>query len=61
LSDETLWHRCNPWWPIRRGEDGRLFLIDHSGQVWRRCIDGRWQYKQDAETLEDAEDRSMGI
>lgn len=58
--DETLWHKCFAWWPIRHGEDGRLFIL-HQGQVWRRRIDGRWQYKQDPETLEDWEDRSMGI
>lgn len=56
--DETLWHRCIPWWPILRGPDGRFFFRGE-GQVWRRRVNGRWQYQQAPETEEELWERNV--
>ena len=46
-ADEALWHKCQIIFP-RRTIEGKW--TDLLGQVWRRKIDGKWQYKQDEET-----------
>lgn len=56
MNDETLWHKCRPpFWSIfwkAPGPDGR-FRINDTGQLWRRRVDGKWQYRQDDPTWED--------
>jgi hypothetical protein len=48
--DEHLWHKCSIIIP-RRTVDGRWTRPE--GQVWRRKVNGRWQYQQDPETDEE--------
>lgn len=56
--NESLWHKCKePFFPRRTVDGGWTSAF---GQTWRRRReDGRWEYKQDVETLEEFEDRSM--
>lgn len=56
MNDETLWHKCRPpfwshFWKLP-GPDGR-FHLNAAGQLWRRRVDGKWQYRQDDPTWED--------
>lgn len=53
-DDESLWHKC---WLIlpRLLINGKLSL--GPGQVWRRKVNGKWQYRQDEETDEEFLDR----
>lgn len=52
ISDEPAWEKCRPpLWP-RRTVDGGWTNIP-SGQAWRRRINGKWQYKRDAEQRMD--------
>ena len=54
--NDNLWHKCElPIFPRRDVNGG--WTIPGRGQVWRRKINGRWQYKQDEETVEAWEDR----
>lgn len=55
--NDLIWHRAKrvPWFhKTADGKDPEMF-----GQVWRRwdSKDGFWEYKQDAETLEQFGDR----
>jgi len=53
--DDTVWHRCEfPIWPFLRGSDGKLFL-PNNGKLWRRRVNRKWQYRQDAETEEESD------
>jgi hypothetical protein len=50
--DESLWHKCqSPFFSRRTVDGGRTTL--GIGQTWRRKKDGRWEYKQDGDTLEE--------
>lgn len=52
---ETLWHKCRtPIFPRRTIDGSRTLYV---GQVWRRKRNGEWEYRQDAETMGDCEDR----
>lgn len=53
-EDETLWHKCSSF-PPHRTIGGKWTLMP--GQVWRRKVNGKWQYKQDEETAEDWAER----
>jgi hypothetical protein len=47
IDKNERWHQCNlPFFP-RRTIDGRW--TSDCGQVWRRKINGKWEYKQDEE------------
>jgi hypothetical protein len=54
---ETIWQKCHlPFFP-RRMMDGR-WTTSAGGQVWRRKRqDGKWEYQQDEETVEEWLDR----
>lgn len=51
--NENLWHRCRtPFWP-RRTVDANWTTGLRAGQVWRRKIDGGWEYKEAPKTADD--------
>lgn len=50
--DETEWHKCSRI-PLFVTLEGR----NPTGQRWRRKRDGKWEYRQDEETLDDFLDR----
>jgi hypothetical protein len=53
--DEMIWHKCrNPFLP-RRTIDGGWTL--GAGQVWKRKVNGKWEYQQDEETMDEFLDR----
>jgi hypothetical protein len=55
VADETLWHACRtPFIPKRTVDGGWTLGL---GAVWRRKINGRWQYRQDEETSEQRDAR----
>jgi hypothetical protein len=51
-QDETLWHKCSGAPPFFKviGERG-------CGQMWRRKINGVWEFKQDEETADQFYER----
>lgn len=51
-ADETVWHKWETGWFVRL-TDGKLSLSE--GQLWRRRVGDRWEYQQDAETVEQWE------
>jgi hypothetical protein len=54
--DETEWHKCPTPIIPRRTIDGRWAI--EPGQTWRRKRpDGKWEYRQDAETVDEWLDR----
>jgi hypothetical protein len=55
-GDEALWHKCHPpIFPRRTVDEGRTWKV---GQTWRRRnAEGKWEYKQDEETLQEYFDR----
>jgi hypothetical protein len=55
-KDEPLWHKCvTPLIP-RRTINGKWAI--EPGQTWRRKLpDGKWEYRQDDETVDEWLDR----
>jgi hypothetical protein len=53
-ADDTRWHKWETFFPVRLS-DGQLSCL--RGQIWRRVNNGRAEYQQDAETLEEWSDR----
>lgn len=54
--DETLWHKYTAVIP-RKLITGQWSAL--SGQLWRRRnANGKWEYKQDPETEDEAERRA---
>jgi hypothetical protein len=54
--DEALWHKCRAPIIPRRTIDGRWAM--EPGQTWRRKRpDGKWEYRQDNETVDEWLDR----
>jgi len=51
----TDWQPFRPLVP-HRSIDGGWIGIDN-GTAWRRWRDGRWEFRQDAETLDEWRDR----
>lgn len=49
---QDVWHKClrAPVFAQVEGNEG-------VGQLWRRKVNGKWEYKRDPETVEDAESR----
>jgi hypothetical protein len=56
MDDLSLWHKCrNPFIPRRTVEGGWTNII---AQVWRRRRpDGKWEYRQDEESVESWQTR----
>lgn len=55
-ADERLWHKCyGPVFPPRRSIEGKWMI--GAGQVWRRRVGGKWEYRQDEETDEEWQGR----
>jgi hypothetical protein len=53
VADETLWHKCDtPAYPVDLVTGG----FSWRGQLWRRKVNGKWEYQQDAPTPEDVAD-----
>jgi hypothetical protein len=54
--DECLWHKCAAPIIPRRTINGKWAI--EPGQTWRRKRpDGKWEYRQDEETVEEWIDR----
>ncbi len=55
VIDATLWHKRlrAPWFVCTA--DGKFL---GNGQIWRRQRNGKLEYKQDAETLDESLDRA---
>lgn len=51
-DDEVPWERCAAPLIPRKTVDGKWTSV-LSGAVWRRRLDGKWQYRQDALTQEE--------
>lgn len=59
MTDKDLdWQQCrSPFIPRKTVEGGWTSWM---GQTWRRRdADGRWEYRQDPETMEQWEERNM--
>lgn len=55
VADETVWHKrlSAPWFATTiNGE-----LVDCARTIWRRQVNGKWEYQQDPETLDEVEAR----
>jgi hypothetical protein len=54
MIDETVWQKCDgtPLFARVQGERSPL------GQMWRRRANGKWEYRQDAETPEQVSARA---
>lgn len=52
---DRLWHECQPFSPVVRLQNGKL--SDIHGKIWRRWTGTQWEYRQDAETDEEYEER----
>lgn len=48
----AVWHKC-----LMAPVLGRVEGSEGMGQLWRRKVGGKWQYRRDPETMEDAESR----
>lgn len=53
-NDESLWRACWTVWPRRLIDGGWSGGL---GQMWRRKVDGKWEYRQDKETPEQRDAR----
>lgn len=53
-KDERLWTKCEAPLFRRRTVDGGW--TDHAGQTWRRKINGKWTYQQEAASIEESEE-----
>jgi hypothetical protein len=54
-EDLSIWHRYWAWFPVRL-VDGKW--SDGSDRLWRRKIGGRFEYKQDPESIDDILNRT---
>lgn len=49
IDDPRLWHKCQPFWPVRLIEGGWTVF-----PVWRRmAAKGRWEYSSREDTHEE--------
>jgi hypothetical protein len=52
-ESDAVWQKCSLWLPmLHRDIHGQR--LSSVGQVWRRRRpDGKWEYRQDAETFDE--------
>jgi hypothetical protein len=55
MIDETIWHKYDAVMP-RKLVTGKWSMP--IGQMWRRKVNGRWEYQQDFEPLDEFADRA---
>lgn len=56
MPDEDHWQECR-WPPLLALLFGWIKGANPSGRMWRRQINGKWEYKQDPETAADFDRR----
>jgi hypothetical protein len=55
--DKKIWQKCFINFP-RRDINGAI-IWPSLAQTWRRQVDGKWEYRQDEESLDDWLDRQV--